>query len=245
MEKDNQLRKSWLIAGVVLILLAGCAGRQIEELPAEEILSRSAERMRELSGFHFLIERSGASAFLDYDETISFRRAEGDYVLPDRVIAEVRVIAPGIVAEVTIISIGETQWETHLLTGEWQLVPQEYAFQPQILLNPDTGIQAVVERDLLSLSYAGIGEIEEMPGFPLYMLHGTLEGEGAYYATYGMIDKDRLEVQLWIAPGTFELHRVIVIDPADPGEDEDTVWQIDFWDFDKTVEIEAPIIHTD
>jgi hypothetical protein len=121
-------------------------------------------------------------------------------------------------------------------------VPQEYAFQPQILLNPDTGIQAVLERDLQSLSYVGIDEIEEMPGFPLYKLEGMLEGDGAYDATYGMIDKDPLDVQMWIAPGTFELHRVIVIDPADPGEDEDTVWQIDFWDFDQTVEIEAPIV---
>jgi hypothetical protein len=231
--------------GAALMLLVGCVGRQIEELPAEEILARSAERMRELDGFHYLIERSGAPAFLDYGETISFRRAEGDYMLPDRVIAEVRVIAPGIVAEVTIISIGDTQWETHLLTGEWQIVPQEYAFQPQILLHPDTGIQVVVERDLQSLSYAGIDEIEEMPGFPLYKLHGTLEGEGAYYATYGMIDKEPLDVQMWIAPGTFELHRVIVIDPADPGEDEDTVWQIDFWDFDKTIEIEAPIVQSE
>lgn len=239
------MRKSWLLVFITLGIVfeqTGCAGRQIEELPPEEILSRSAERMRELDGFHYLIERSGAPAFLDYAETISFRRAEGDYVLPDRVIAEVRVIAPGIVAEVTIISVGETTWETHLLTGEWQVVPQEYAFQPQILLNPDTGIQAVVERDLESLAYEGIDEIEEMPGFPLYRLHGTLLGDGTYNATYGMIDKDPLDVRMWIAPDTFELHRVIVVDPADPGEDEDTVWQIDFWDFDRTIDIEAPIV---
>jgi hypothetical protein len=236
----NHLRNvSFLL--IVVVILASCSGVQIEELPPEEILALSAERMRELEGFHYLIDRSGASAFLDYEETISFRRAEGDYVLPDRVIAEVRVIAPGIVAEVTIISIGDAQWETHLLTGDWQRVPQEYAFQPQILLNPDTGIQAVIENDLQSLTYEGIDEIEEMPGFSLYKLHGTLEGDGAYYATYGMIDKDPLDVQMWIAPGTFELHRVIVTDPADPGEDEDTIWQIDFWDFDKIVKIEAPI----
>jgi len=239
------LKIRYPLFGLILLLLTACAGLQIEELPPEEILARSAERMQELAGFHYRIERSGASAFLDYNQTISFRRAEGDYVLPDRVTAEVRVIAPGIIAEVSIISIGGTQWETNYLTGEWQVVPPEYAFQPQILLNPDTGIQAVLERDLTSLVYEGIDEIEEMPGFMLYKLHGTLEGDGAYLATYGMIDRDPLDVQLWIAPHTFELHRVIVIDPADPGEDEDTTWQIDFWDFDKTVVIQPPVVESD
>jgi hypothetical protein len=244
--KGNPLRITRLILILSTILLfTSCSGTQIEELPPEEILARSAERMRELAGFHYRIERSGASAFLDYNETISFRRAEGDYVLPDRVTAEVRVIAPGIIAEVSIISIGGTQWETNYLTGEWQVVPPEYAFQPQILLNPDTGIQAVMERDLISLTYEGIEEIEEMPGFKLYKLHGLLEGEGAYNATFGMIDKDLLDVQLWIAPRTFELHRVVVIDPAGADEDEDTIWQIDFWAFDKTIRIEAPPIETD
>lgn len=236
----NHLRNIWFLL-IILFMLTSCTGTQIKELPPEQILELSAERMRQLEGFHYLIDRSGAPAFLDYDETISFRRAEGNYVLPDRVTAEVRVIAPGIVAEVTIISIGDTQWETHLLTGDWQRVPQEYAFQPQVLLNPDTGIQAVLENDLQSLNYMGIDELEELPGLSLYKLQGTLDGEGAYYATYGMIDKDPLDVVLWIAPDTFELHRVIVVDPADPGEDENTIWQIDFWDFDKTVEIEPPI----
>lgn len=240
------MRKNWSTLTALLILfLAACSGTQIEELPPDEILALSTARMQELEGFHFLIERSGEPAYLDYGETISFRRAEGDYVLPDRVIAEVRVIAPGVVAEVTIISIGEIQWETHILTGEWQIVPPEYAFPAQILLNPDTGIQAVIKSDLTSLEYVGIDEIEEMPGFSLYRLHATLEGEGAYYATYGMIDKDPLEVEMWIAPRTFELHRLIVVDPLDPGEEEDTVWQIDFWDFDRILEIDPPVSEED
>lgn len=62
------------------LLLTSCGASQIKQLPPGEIISRSANRMASLAGFEFLIERSGAPAFLDYEETISFRRAEGKFV---------------------------------------------------------------------------------------------------------------------------------------------------------------------
>lgn len=228
---------------VVLIFFLGlsaCGGPQMPDLPPGEIVTLSAERMSGLEGFEFTIERSGESAFLDIDETISFRRASGKFQYPDKVVASVRVIAPGLVTEVEIISIEGTQWETNLLTNEWQVSDPKYSFNPAVLFDPDTGLQAVLQSDLEGIELLGFEELEEVPGLPLISISAIMRGAQAYYLTYGMIDPELLAVNLWIDPRTYDLHRVVIIDPMDDGEVEDTVWQIDFWNFGEVFEITPP-----
>lgn len=226
-------------------MVTACGSSQAEQIPPEEIVSRSAQRMATVTGFEFVIDRSGSPVFLDYNETISFRRAEGKFNSPDRVYSNVRIIAPGIVTEVQIISIGGVQWETNLLTGEWQASDPIYSFNTSRLFDPNIGIPAILASDLSSLVLIGLDELPEVPGKKIYVLEASLQGEHAYEMTYGMIDNDPLKIKLWIAPESFDLYRVILIDPANPGDEEDTVWQIDFWNFDKTFDIEQPVLKTE
>lgn len=200
--------------------------------------------MKALSGLHFVIDRSGAAAFLDVASLLAFRRAEGDYVSPDRALATIRVIAPGIVAEVSTISIGEAQWETNLLTGEWQKLPPNWGFNPASLFDQDYGIQPILESDLHALELTGLEELDEAPGLNLYALQGKVTGEKLFKLSFGMIGPEVMDVRLWIAPETFELYRMVLIDPQ-PGESEPTIWQLDFWNFDQTVDIVPPDIGED
>jgi hypothetical protein len=232
----------WILTFFMLTLfLSACGYTRTSINDPRKLVSLSTAKMQQLKGFQYQINRTGEPAFLDYNETISFRKAEGFYVIPDRVTAKVRVITSLIVAEVNIISIGDKQWETNLVTGAWQRVPAEYAFQPQILLNPETGLQAILEEQLYDLTLLGLDEIEELPGKKLHHIHGLLNGDAAYNLTYGMIDNETLDVDIWVDPESYVIHRVIVIDPMNEGEDEDTVWQIDFWNFDKVIEINPPL----
>ena len=111
-----------------VLFLGACQSTDIEMLPPEEIITQSAARMQGLPGFHFVIERSGTPAYLDYDETLAFRRADGDFVAPDKASAAIRIIAPGLIAEVEIVSLGEEYWETNVLTGEWMQLPAGMGF---------------------------------------------------------------------------------------------------------------------
>lgn len=199
--------------------------------------------MASLEGFEFLIERSGEPVFLDYEGTISFRRAEGQFTSPDRVNTSVRVILPGLVTEVQIISVEGTQWETNLLTGEWQASDPRYSFNPSLLFSPETGIPAVLAHELTDPALLGMQEIPEVPGKKLYALETVMQGDSAYQMTFGMIDNEPLRVKLWIDPVTFDLYRVLLVDPANPGDEEDTLWQIDFWSFGSTFQIEPPTIN--
>ncbi len=237
--KRISLWAGWIILG---ILLTGCHTSQLEQLTPNQIISQSAERMAGLKGFEFLIERSGEPVFLDYQETISFRRAEGKFTSPDRVYASVRVIAPALVTEVQIISIGTTQWETNLLTGQWQVSDPRYSFNPSLLFNPETGIPIVLARELTDARLLDMEEIPEVPGKRLYVIETVMQGERAYQMTFGMIDNEPLHVKLWIDPTTFDLYRIILVDPANPGDQQDTTWQIDFWSFGNKFEIEPPIL---
>jgi hypothetical protein len=220
-------------------LLSACGEPAAPELPAEEIIQRSTARMKELPGFHFVIDRSGAPAYLDYTETLSFARAEGDFVAPDRARAEIRIIAPGIVAEIRIVGIGEEYWETNLISGEWSALPPGAGFNPAVLFDPQIGFQPVLESDLTDLALVGIEELEELPGQPLYALTARLRGERIYAMSYEMIGPETMDVKLWIAPQTFELYRAIITEPTDDPANP-TIWQLDFWDFGVTADISPP-----
>lgn len=197
--------------------------------------------MRGLEGFSFRLARYGAAVFVDPTGVVTFREATGSFVAPDRVQATVKVIAPGIVAEVSIIGIGDLEWETNIFSGEWVLVPEEYAFKPAVLFEPGAGIQKAIETHLVGVELVDIAELEEVPGISFYHLRGQMDGRNVHDITFGLIDNQPLEVELWIEPGSFALHRALIIDPVNEGADEGTTWQLDFWDFGTTIQVEPPI----
>jgi hypothetical protein len=195
--------------------------------------------MGDLEGFHFLIDRSGAPAFLSEAQSVSFRRAEGDFVAPNAAQANVRVIAPGLIVDVQAISLEGRYWETNVVSGEWQEFPAEQGFNPAVLFEPQTGIPIILREDLRELALIGVAELEEMPGLKLYEIHGQLDGERIYQLSYGLIGPDLLDVQVWIEPNTFYLHRMTLTGTT-PGQEEPTFWQVDMWNFGSVTQILPP-----
>ena len=231
----------WTGLVILGVLLAGCNRLQAQQLSPEEITARSADRMKALKGFEYLIQRTGAPVFLDYEETIVFNRAEGQYVSPDRVFANVRLVTPGLIAEIKIISIGGVQWSTNFLTGEWEATDPLYSFNPSLLFDAEDGIQVILAKDMINPVLVGMEELPEIPGKKLYAIQATVQGNHLNVLSYGMIDDEMLQIKVWVDPGSFDLDRILLVDPANPGNEEDTTWQIDFWNFDKTFDIEQPV----
>jgi lipoprotein LprG len=225
-------------------LLWACSPSTPEPLSPELIIENCVSRMEAIDSFHFLIDRSGFPAFLDANQTLAFRKAEGDFQAPDRASATVRVIGPGIVAEIDIISVAENQWETNMLSGEWQALPPNWGFNPASLFDQDVGIQSILETDLRDLQLRGNEELEELPGKLLYALEGNIDGEGLYRLSYGMMGPEALKISLYIAPETFELYRLNMVHHR-PDAEEDTLWQIDFWEFDQPLNIVPPDLDED
>jgi len=126
-----------------------------------------------------------------------------------------------------------------VLSGEWQALPPNWGFNPASLFDREIGIQSILMSDLRSLRFLGYEELEEYPGKLLYALEGSLDGERLYRLSYGMIGPGTLEISLYIAPETFELYRLNIVDHR-PDAEEDTLWQLDFWNFDQSMDIVPP-----
>lgn len=234
-----------IILGImtVFLLAAACSNtpNTAPDLPADEMVARSAARMQQLDGFRFVIDRSGAPAFVDPNETISFAQAIGDYVAPDRARATVRVILPGLVTELNIISIDDVQWETNVATGQWEELPPNWGFNPTVLFDNEVGLQAVLASDMSNIQFVGSETIEDGPNKLLYALTGDVAGERLFQMSNGLIGPDPVQAKLWIAPETFELHRIVATEPV-ADADEPSVWQVDFSEYDRVVEIAPPVV---
>ncbi len=225
---------------LILLLPTACRANHAPEMTPQEILQHSAERMQSMKGFRVSIDRSGASAFLDYEHTLSLSTLNGHFIAPDRIQAEVRVIAPGFVVAVDVISIGNLQWQTNVITGEWEQLPEDWGFNPATLLAAETGLPAILISDLSDLQVNQNAQLDEMPGKKLYLITGKLDGETLYDLSNWLIGPDVMDAQIWVDPQTFELHRAVLIEYAGEAEKERR-WQIDFWDFDQVVDIQPPI----
>ena len=138
-----------------------------------------------------------------------------------------------------LVSIADIQWETNLLTNEWNQLPPDWGFKPTVLFDADIGIQSILESEMVDHSLVGHEKIDNGSDSNLYVIEGKLVGDKTYKMSYGLIGPEDLEVKLWIAPETFELHRALISDPNQEGE-EPTIWQVDFLDFDRVIDIEPP-----
>ncbi|MCL4261780.1 MAG: LppX_LprAFG lipoprotein [Anaerolineae bacterium] len=242
---DHRLRITgygffWLVTAV--LLLTACRSTSLPELAPADIVQNAADRMNELSGFYFDISREGAPAYLDPDNILSFRRATGAYVAPDKATATVRVIGPGLITDVDVVSIAATQWQTNVATGEWEELPPNWGFNPAVLFDGTVGLPTILTNDVSNLQLAEPQNLQESggPDQLLYHLTGDVAGERLYEMSGTLIGPQPVTVALWIAPETFELVRVVVTEP-EPVAGEPSIWQVDFANYGEVVDIQPPI----
>ena len=233
-----------LLFSTLLLAATACRQPTLPEISADELVQLTAERMKDSEGFQFTIERDGAPAFLDPGETLSFRRAQGAFAAPDRALATVRVIGPGIITDVDVISVAEVQWQTNVVTGAWEELPPNWGFNPAVLFDDDIGIQAVLLADLSEVTLAEPENLVESegPDALLYSVTAVASGENIYQMSGFLIGPEQVTLQLWIVPETFELVRIVVREPEPSHEDGESIWQVDISHYDEIIDVQPPEI---
>jgi len=225
---------------ILMVVVTACQEPEPESPPPDEIVNLAAERMSEMKGFKFAMAVSDEPAFLDENKTLSLGSGEGFYMAPDKAVTSVTILTPGLVTEVSIISIGDEQWLAGLVTDEWSELPTSWGFNPAFLVNSEQGILSTLATDLSGLQLAGREKLPGSAGEELFKITGMMDGGRIFELSQGLIGPEAMEVTLWIGPETYELHRVVVKDFSEEASEEPTTWQIDFTDFDKTIEITPP-----
>jgi lipoprotein LprG len=236
------------VVALLLLLssqLTACGGEPTPvatETPALspfEIATRAGEAMLSIDSLHFTIERDGALAYIDANQLLAFKRAEGDFDLPDRMRAIVRVITAFTPIDIAMVVLGDDQYATDPITGEWGRLPSEWGhFSLIVLFAPETGLQRLLKDGIIDLALVGSEEIE---GQRHYHLSGRASGERVSAMTLGFIGRGDVELQVWIGTEDFYVRRLHIVepetDPADP-----TMWDFFFSNLGQPVEIKAPPI---
>jgi hypothetical protein len=222
------------------VILTGCKKSTPPPLPPSEIIINAVERLKGSAGFHFSIERTGTLAYIDADNTLAVNRIDGDFVTPDRVKGKIRVSASGFPAEVSFVSIQGRYWQTNPLNQTWEEYEPGTVFNPADLFDAEKGIQPMLQADLSELTLVGSEKLEKWPDKQLYHLKGKMKGERIAGITFDLIGPEVMDVDLWIAPNTFEVHRIQINDPVE-GNPEPTIWMVDFLNFDQTADIQPPV----
>jgi predicted small lipoprotein YifL len=223
----------------ISLSLASCSKSGPPTLPPDEIISKAIERLKSTPGFHFTIDRTGALAYIDSENTLVVNRIDGDFVTPDRVKGKIRVSASGFPAEVSIVSIAGAYWQTNPLNQTWEQYDPGTVFNPANLFDAQKGIQPMLQSDLSELKLVGNEKLDKWPGQQLYHLSGKMKGERIAEITFGLIGPTLLDVNLWVTPKTFEVDRIQIINPV-AGSDQPTIWTVDFLNYDQKVDIQAP-----
>jgi lipoprotein LprG len=204
-----------------------------------EIAAQAAEAMLSVDSLQFNIEREGAPAYIDANQLLAFKRAEGEFALPDRMKAVVRVITAFTPVDVGMVVIGEDQYATDPITGEWGVLPPEWGqFSLVVLFDPETGLQRLLQDGILDLTLQGMEEIE---GQPHYHLAGQASGERMNAMTLGFIGRGDVDLEVWIGADDFYVRRLRIVEP-ETKPDDPTTWELQFSNYGEPVDIEPPPI---
>jgi hypothetical protein len=107
------------------------------------------------------------------------------------------------------------------------------------LFDPEIGIQSILLSDLSDLVVEESEVLEDGPDGKLYVISGRFAGERVSDLSNGLIGPEMITIKMWVGPETVELYRVLITDPSQAGA-EPTIWQVDFRQFDESIEISPP-----
>lgn len=228
-----------------LLVLTACDSGSNDDPPPDPValLTEAADNIRASETFRLEALHSGAEYMVSVFITdtvnpvdVSFRRAVAQYVSPQQLQANVRVLLQGVAIEIDVFSFEDEQW-FKLAGTEWLDGDFAPGFNPRTLIAEDTGFQAALAA-LTELEYVGTTSLEDGSG--VYHLTGMAEGPDVTDLLVGMIEAEGLvPVDVFIdRESRYPSRLIITLPETDP--ENPTKWTIDVYDIDAENELTPP-----
>lgn len=212
---------------------AGTATTTVADTP-EALLAAAGAQWDATDTAKFDLAIDG-KAYIDNEQTLELRSASGVIARPDSVDAKAKIAVSLVVFDVGIIAIGDTMYQTNIVTGDWELAPEDFDYNPAILFSPEDGISALVDR-VQGAAFAGE---ETVNGRSTRIVTGTLTGQDIKAITSGALTGDVINTRVWIASAPTDIVKVVLQAPADAGGTA-TIWTLTISGQNQPVEITAP-----
>ena len=232
------MTRCWsLLLGLLLVLLVGaCSSGSGDDdavsLDIDGVRSLAAGAMADVDTVLFTIELEGAAVFIDGDDLVGFRTADGRYAAPSSADAVVAVDALGLSTEVGAIAIDGEVWITNPLTGDWEPAPEAFTFDPAQLFDPEVGFAALLADGLSNAELV----TPESDADQRYHITADVDPVRVAALTGGLVD-DVDNVDLWVDAESGYLTEVSFDVGIEAGG---TSWQLLLSDYGSPVTITEP-----
>ncbi|GAC1391542.1 MAG: hypothetical protein NVS4B11_30800 [Ktedonobacteraceae bacterium] len=202
---------------------------------ASQLLASLQKSFRATHSFHVTMQVQNPGP-IEQDH-IQIRTANGDVSMPDKVKAQATVIMSGQALTVNLISVGDNQFITDPVTGQWRVI--KGVLDPRTLTNPNTGIISVVGKvqNVSQPISAVVG------GNPCWRIAGQLSAKDvAFFTGGGVPDGTLLQTVACIGKGDFLPYFVSVTGQAAAGDTPQTTRIFTMSNYNENINIVAPQI---
>jgi hypothetical protein len=175
-----------IFCSVCMLLLVGCtppwqhnvlASSLGPKPTAQQVLSAAQKNFRVVTSFHVTMKTDnlGSSSTAPFE----IRDADGDVQMPNKIRAQADVLFSGEAVTVNLISVGNQQFITDPITGQWRVVKD--VFNVSALTNPKTGIISLTGK--LQKVSGPVAEV--VNGTPCWLVSGLLPAKDLAFFTGG------------------------------------------------------------
>lgn len=227
----------------VLGLLTACSGRSDSDadetataraqLSPREYLDQAIDRWNETEGARFSLEIEGET-YLDEERSVRLLAAEGELSRPASVRADASIRASVVRLNISLIFIGDRAYMTDILTGQWGPAPEDFSYDPSVLLDNDEGLSAAIDAVIDPQFVAAEGSDDDKR-----IISGSVPRDAIEVMTAGALDGEFIDVSVTIDPETFNLLAIRLAEEGESGN-QPTVWIITISDHGEEFTIDEP-----
>ncbi len=123
---------------------------------------------------------------------------------------------------IDMISVGNQQYITNPVTGNWEKAPSDLSFNPAVLFDPNQGIAHVI-RQIQNPTIVGTDNVN---GTDAYHITGTVNKQDVEPISGGAIGASSIPVDIWVAKDTHNVDKLVLHDAGTNGGNSETTWTL-------------------
>ncbi len=199
----------------------------------QQLIAAVEKSYKTVHSFHVVMQVNNPGSATS--SQVQIRSANGDVIMPDKVKAQATVVLSGQAVSVELISIGDTQYITDPITGQWRVI--KGLLDPRTLTNPNTGIISLLNK-VQKLSQPTDDTVN---GVSCWRVSGLLDAKYlAFFTGGGTPAGTMLQTSACVGKSDALLYQVKVTGQAAPNDTPDTTYLFNISKYNENITITAP-----